>query len=377
MSLVGLELNSTRARAVLGPGEVPPRSLALDGKGGDLPMALSLENRRPEVGRPGLALCRRLPHLTCIDFLADLGERRQWGEGRKRIDADKALALVLEHLRPAVKGVKGLVATLPAYLSRAQADLVTKLAEKTKLPWLGSVSAPLAVGLAAHAEHPWEGRALVLDVDDHALSWSAVELGPERIFVVGEQNVPSLGLLVWKRRLLDALADRCIRHSRRDPRDSGQAEQALFDRLDSVLDAASQNQTAEVEVRAATWFQDLVLRPDEIIQFCSPLVRQTLKELTQAPDSGQEGKATWILLTEATGHLPGLVPALQEGSDANVEVSVLPPNALARAAHDLAVRISRDEMPRAHLDATVSLVSRAPQPDTRTTKKRRISIFGE
>ena len=51
MSLIGLELNGTRARAVIGPGEVPPRSLALDGKGGDLPMALSLENRRPEVGR--------------------------------------------------------------------------------------------------------------------------------------------------------------------------------------------------------------------------------------------------------------------------------------------------------------------------------------
>ena len=54
MSLIGLELNGTRARAVIGPGEVPPRTLALDGKGSDLPMALSLENRRPEVGRgPG------------------------------------------------------------------------------------------------------------------------------------------------------------------------------------------------------------------------------------------------------------------------------------------------------------------------------------
>jgi len=137
MSLIGLELNGTRARAVIGPGEVPPRSLALDGKGGDLPMALSLENRRPEVGRAGLALCRRLPHLTCTDFLAELGERRQWGEGRKRIDADKALALVFDHLRPACKGVKGLVATLPAYLNRAQADLVSKSAEKAKLPWSG------------------------------------------------------------------------------------------------------------------------------------------------------------------------------------------------------------------------------------------------
>jgi hypothetical protein len=377
MSLVGLELNSTRARAVIGPGEVPPRSLALDGKNGDLPMALSLENRRPDVGRAGLALCRRLPHLACTDFLAELGERRLWGDGRKRIDADKALALIFEHLRPAFKGIKGLVATVPAYLNRAQADLVSKSAEKTKLPWLGSVSAPLAVGLAAHSEHPWQGRALVLDVDDHAMSWSAVELGPERIFMVAEQSVPLLGLLAWKRRLLDALADRCIRHSRRDPRDSGQAEQALFDQLDSVLDSAWQGQTAEVVVRAATWFQDLLLRPDEITQFCSPLVRQALKELGQGPDLNQERKATWILLTEAAGRLPGLVPALHEWRDGEREVSVLPPNALARAAHELAVRISREELPHGHLDATVSLTSRAAQPDTRTTKKRKISIFGE
>jgi hypothetical protein len=377
MSLIGLELNSTRARAVIGPGEVPPRTLALDGKGGDLPMAVSLENRRPEVGRAGLALCRRLPHLTCTDFLADLGEKREWGAGRKRIDSAKALALAFDHLRPACKGSKGVVATLPPYLNRAQVDLASKLAEKAKLAWLGSMSAALAVGLAARAEHPWEGRALVLDVDDHALSWSALELGPERIFVVAEQSIGLLGLLAWKRRLLDALAERCIRHSRRDPRDSGQAEQALFDQLDAVLDAASQAQTAEVVVRAATWFQDLLLRPDEIIQFSAPLVRHTLKELGQMPDLNQEGKATWILLTEAAGRLPGLAPALHEWSDANMEVSVLPPNALARAAHDLAVRMSRNELPRGHLDAAVPLTGRTPQPDTRTTKKRRISIFGE
>jgi len=249
------------------------------------------------------------------------------------------------------------------------------VAERTKLPWYGSVSAPLAVGLAAHHEHPWEGRALILDVDDHALSWSVLEIGPERIFLVAEQSVPLLGLLAWKRRLLDALADRCIRHSRRDPRDSGQAEQALFDQLDSVLDAASQGRTADVVVRAATWFQDLLLRPDEITQFCAPLVRYTLNELAQAPDPNQDGKTTRVLLTEAAGRLPGLVPGLQERRDG--EVSVLPPNALAKVAHDLAVRISREELPHGHLDATVTLTKGAPSPDTHTAKKRRISIFGQ
>jgi len=199
-------------------------------------------------------------------------------------------------------------------------------------------------------------------------------MGPERIFVVAEQSVPLLSLLAWKRRLLDGLAERCIRHSRRDPRDSGQAEQALFDQLDHVLDCAWQGQTAEAVVRAASWFQDLLLRPEEITQFCAPLVRHTLKELTQVPNLNQDDKATWVLLTETAGRLPGLTPALQEWGDAGTEVSVLPPNALARAAHDLAGRMVAGEIPHGHLDTTVP---RASQPDTRTTKKRKISIFGE
>jgi hypothetical protein len=377
MSLIGLDLNGTRVRAVVGPGEVPPRALALDGKNSDLPMALSLENRRPEVGRAGLALCRRLPHMTCTDFLAELGERRQWGTGRKQIDSSKALALVFDHIRPACRGAKGLVASLPTYLNRIQAGLASKLAEKSKLPWLGSMSAGLAVGLAAHTEHPWEGRALVLDVDDHAFSWSVVEIGPERFFVVAEQSVPQISLMAWKRRLLDCLAERCIRHSRRDPRDSGQAEQALFDQLDQVLDSAWQGQPAEAVVRAATWFQDLLLRPEEIIQFCGPLVRHALKELGEATELNPDGKVTRILMTEAAGRLPGLAPALEEWGRVETEVSVLPPNAVARAAHDLAARITRGEIPHGHLDTTVPRAPLAPQPDTRTTKKRKISIFGE
>jgi len=251
------------------------------------------------------------------------------------------------------------------------------LAVKAKLPWLGSMSSALAVGLAAHAEHPYSGRALILDVDDHTLSWSAVEIGPERVFVVAEQSVPLLSLLAWKRRLLDGLAERCIRHSRRDPRDSGQAEQALFDQLDQVLEAASQNQTAEAVVRAASWFQDLLLRPEEITQFCAPLVRHTLRELAQVPDLNNDGKASWILLTEGAGRLPGLVPALQEWGQVEMEVSVLPPNAVARAAHDLAGRIVRGDLPHGHLDTTVPRNGTPLQPDTRTTKKRKITIFGQ
>src|SRR5690349_9339477 len=143
-TLIGLELNATRARAVHGPAQVLPRSLPLAGAANELPMVLSLQGRQPEVGRAGSAICRLLPHLTCSDFLAHLGEPREWAAGRHRLDALKALSLVFESLQPILGHTRGIVLALPAYLTRAQVMLLPTLAEKARLPLLGSVHAPLA-----------------------------------------------------------------------------------------------------------------------------------------------------------------------------------------------------------------------------------------
>ena len=103
-SLSGIDLNATRVRAVAGIADAPPQSLVLDGACEELPLALSLENRHIEVGTAGLGLCRRLPHLACLDFLACLGTDQQWSAGRHRLDATRALAIAFEHLRPILAG---------------------------------------------------------------------------------------------------------------------------------------------------------------------------------------------------------------------------------------------------------------------------------
>ena len=41
-------------------------------------------------------------------------------------------------------------------------------------------------------ELPWSGLALVLDVDGHALTWSAVDVGAEQVRLVQTQAVPQL-----------------------------------------------------------------------------------------------------------------------------------------------------------------------------------------
>ena len=126
-SLVGLDINANRARAVTGPAGYAPTTLALDGAHAELPLAVSLEKRTAEVGRAGLALCRRLPHLACLHFLAQVGEPKQWKVGRHKLDAAKALTHVFERIRPYLAGTQGLVLSVPAYLSRTQVALVATL----------------------------------------------------------------------------------------------------------------------------------------------------------------------------------------------------------------------------------------------------------
>src|SRR5262245_54992698 len=124
MTVVGLDLNATRARAVYGPGTGTPAGLDLEEGGRALPLAVRLEGRAPAVGRAGAALCRKAPHLACTDFLPALGHRRQWVAGRVRLDATRALALVFDYLHHCFGRADGVFAAVPPYLTDAQEVLL-------------------------------------------------------------------------------------------------------------------------------------------------------------------------------------------------------------------------------------------------------------
>src|SRR5207248_1328367 len=82
--------------------------------------------------------------------------------------------------------------------------------------------------------------AVVLDADDHALSAAVVVADGEQLSVHSAQCWPHLNLRVWNGCLVDAVADRCIRQSRRDPRDTAAAEQALYEQIDESLDSCGE-----------------------------------------------------------------------------------------------------------------------------------------
>ncbi len=130
MSVVGLELNASRARAVHGTGLGPPGGLDLDDGRRDLPLAVSLEGRSPVVGSAGARLRRKAPHLAALDFLPALGQSREWIAGRHRLDAAAVLGLVFQRLHQSLGRSEGVFLTLPTYLSDAQEVQALQLAGK-------------------------------------------------------------------------------------------------------------------------------------------------------------------------------------------------------------------------------------------------------
>ena len=121
--------------------------------------------------------------------------------------------------------------------------------------------------------------AVVGDVDDHALTWTAVAVRDDHVAIVGERTLPQLGLRAWRSRLIDAVAERCVRQTRRDPRDSAAAEQMLFDQLDAACDSCRQGRLVELVIQSDHWFQNLMLRPEECNGFCAPLSRQAAQQM--------------------------------------------------------------------------------------------------
>jgi hypothetical protein len=310
-----------------------------------------------------------------LNFLPYLGDDRLWTSGRHRLDAAGAFALVCEHLQRRIGRAEGVTVALPAYLSEAQAALLANVAGRARWRLLGSVPSPVAIALSAHEHLPWSGQAIVVDVDDYALTFSAVAVQSDMVRLLHVHPVPQLARGMWMGRLLDGSALRCIRLSRRDPRESGDTEQALFDQLAAVLDRRLGQESAEMVIQTPHWYQHLQLAPADLAAFCAPLVQRTLAEIQQfLADIAALGSVGAVLLTGPAARLPGLAAAVDEliltpevdlpvdeenadfGEDLiednmrSTRVHVLDDDAVPRAAFDLALRQQRGGLPRGHLD---------------------------
>jgi hypothetical protein len=378
----GVDLNAGRARAAHGrPGR--NKLFFLDGSEPDLPLGISLEKRTPEIGRSANAICRKLPHAVCSAYLPHLGDEREWKEGRQTLTAESALAIALDRLRQVCQGHDGLSFALPAYLNFAQVSKFLTLAEKAKIKIRGTATTPLALA-AERATHFLHGQAgeladsraarsisptsvLIVDADDHALTVTVMRISEVEVRGTLNATLPRLGIRFWRERLLDSLADRCVRQCRRDPRDSADAEQMLFDQIETAIERVRTGQRVSVSVRASHWYQDLHLSPTDLDTMCAPLSRLAADEIRKLVGSLNEPeppRAVW--LTHDAGRLPGLAAALHQNMAERTNVRVLHPEAAAAAVANLIERWSAGEIPRTHLDTVISL---PPRQDARVAPR--------
>ena len=357
--LVGLDLNATRGRAVaIGKGHLRP--LLLDDPNEELPLFVTLDRRGPDLGHAGLAVCRKTPHSVCSNFLPLLGTPHEWRGDRQSQSPESALTVILERLRrPITAETDAAGVVLPSYLTIQQVRTVLELSAGAKLPLRGSATAPLAV--VAHrassvgvGPRGLESAVLVIDADEFALTAALVTVGTHEVRVHSTATTPKASLKLWKDRLVDGLADRCVRVCRRDPRDSADAEQDLFLQLDDVLERARVGQPHTITIRSQRWYQDLTVGPDDLEAICAPVNRvaiDALKQFLMSAALDVPPRAVW--LTHTAGRLPGLAAKIYKHSPEQTQVCLLPANAGAEAAAALVPRWLTGTLPRIHLDTVI------------------------
>ena len=397
MTMLALDWNATRVRAVLGAAGDYPVPVPLAPPSLDLPIAISLNKSAPEVGASALRLCRSAAHLVCQAFLPHLTDQSipglRWQAGRHSLDARAACDLVWRRLHSLSATSQGIVLTLPGYLLPEQALTLGRLGEHARLSVLGSVPTILTAALAGHAEQFWLRTVLVVDVDDHALTLGWVKLVADKAQLIDSRSFTHLGLRCWNERLLNVLSDLCVRQHRRDPRDAPMAEQSLYDQLEPLTEAALKHQAIQLGVQGQQWFKHLLVHPEQTLQFCRPLARQAAHEAEHLLLCWPPSELPrCIVLTHQAGRLPGLVEALwplvspsssaETKLPANNEtgyhdedfgeelmfpdteerggVMVLPPEAPARSAHGLAELFRKGSLPAGHLETIAPLSGPPP-----------------
>jgi hypothetical protein len=386
---LGVDLNAGRARAAQGRAG-RNKLFPLDDPHPDLPLAISLDKRSPEVGRAALAICRKFPHVVCGEYLPHLGDPREWKSGRHAMNAEAAVSLALFHLARSCHGHDGLAFALPTYLNFPQVSKLSQLIEQSRVKLRGMATVPLALaaerathylyGQSGEIDELRAGRSItptsiaIVDADDHALTATVVRFSETEVRTLTSATFPRLGIRHWRERLLDALSDRCVRQCRRDPRDTAEAEQMLFDQIEAAVERARTGQRLSLSVRSTHWFQDLTLAPTDLDAMCSNLCRMASDEIRRVVASLNEPeppRAVW--LTNDAGRLPGLAATLHQNMAERTNVRVLHPEAAAAAVANLIERWSAGELPRTHLDTAIPLPPRQafrdPRHETRDTRQ--------
>jgi hypothetical protein len=245
-----------------------------------------------------------------------------------------------------------------------------------------------------------DSSLLMIDVDGHALTWSILQREGDELRLRLVRPSTHLGRGAWLRKLMDGVAARCVRQSRRDPRESPETDQSSYDQLAQLIDEPLPP-VARLRLQGAGWYHHLSVAREDLVAITAPVLRQAIAELDAAvTEMAQVGRPAAALLTSAAAGLPGLTAAVEsrlgailptfsaeeddESDLGNLLVStpgkcgvqILPPDALARAAHAQALRVHRGEAETAHPQG-IALPSSAASTSRSDPGPARLSFRGQ
>jgi hypothetical protein len=380
--IIGVELNSSFIRAVSWGAE-GLRPIPLQPPAEEMPLCLALHRRQLLHGWSAWSVSRTMPHAICDNFLPLLGHSQQWHFGRHLLTAESALEAILKYLRPVWDAqVAPLAVAVPPYLSSQQIQGLAALFRRANCTLRAVLLGPLGVATAfAAALHPTplpsstqnsphaliqaypSASALrqapltvgIIDVDAFALSTALVGITNDTARLIAFSAWPRLGLSAWYNRLLDAIADHCIRLSRRDPRDWPEAEQGLFEQLPYAMEQCYAGQRIRFLIRTDEWYQELHMVPEELERYCADLCQaaeQVIRQMIQNTHDSYSLRALW--LTSRASRLPGLNRQLQWNQSPGTRIEILSSSAIAQAAATLTAHWPATEHP-IYLDGAIPL----------------------
>jgi hypothetical protein len=158
-------------------------------------------------------------------------------------------------------------------------------------------------------------------------------------------------------------------------------------------------------IQATSWYQNLLVQPEQPAAFCGQLTRRMLTEIGNLVQSvPPEDMPASIVLTHAAGRLPGIVPhlralvedwfrelmirqtrtpipdeddfgedLLRETGQESPRVAILSVDALARSAHAVGAWLERGDLPPGHRD----IVAPLPLPQAVEAGPARLHFQGQ
>jgi len=315
-----------------------------------------IEGSTITVGRTAVAKSRLVPRRVHRDF---------W----RRIDTEplgrpfpgwmRAADLVHAHLEALWAEIdrrpEAVVLAVPWVWSEQQLGLLLGIARSSGL----RVTAMIDLAVAAAATVPAAARCFHLDLHLQRTVLTELRHGPE-IARVGTDIEPQIGLVGLYDGWLRRVASLFVRETRFDPLHRAATEQALSDRLPTILEELVAGTSSQVSMTSGSRVHRLTLDRQELVA----TARGAYSRLGEWLDLKVAGGGATLLLSHRAAGLPGLAAHLAEIP--GLEIRPLPQSAAAHTALSL-TGLERVDDGRVPVIAALDAQTAAPVVSPRKT----------